>query len=175
MIKLKEILSQITESTDDDILKKSSEELVNEFGAESFNSKEDAINYINWLKQKPFPEGLANIPSEVTLYRVLAINDGGKIDEDEIGIHFVADKNIVRDGDWLEKIGVFSGIDYWEEYTYELWVLTCKVPSSNINLYETIQNRLRFPDEGEFTLKSTNGIRVMKKEKLNISNYSDYV
>lgn len=175
MIKLKDILFHITESIADDILGKSAEDLVSEFGAEGFNSKEDAIEYIDWLKQEPFPEGLANIPHEVTLYRVLAMDKGEKIDEDEIGIHFVADEEVIRDGDWLEDIGVFSGVDSWEEYSYELWVLTCKVQSSNINLYETIKNRLRFPNEVEFTLKSPQGIRVIKKEKLEISNYSDYI
>jgi len=166
VIKLKDILNEI----DDAILKQSSEELVNKLGADGFNTKEDAIEYLNWLKTEAFPEGLSNIPSEMTLYRVLVISDGKKIDDDKIGIHFVSTKDTIFEKTWLERIGIFNVTDYNEESS-EFWLLTCKVSRNNLDIRETINNRLRYPDEQEFTLKSPQGIRVVDKERIDISDY----
>lgn len=169
MIKLKDILNELSDS---DILKKSSEEIINsfEYGAQGFNTKEDAIEYLDDIRSEPFPDGLDNIPSEMTLYRVLLISGGEKINEDEIGEHFVADKDIVESDDWLEDIGIFNDLDEDDE-TAQLWLLTCKVQKSNLDLVETIKNRLMYPDEMEFTLKSPKGVRVIKKEQMNLEDY----
>ena len=169
MIKLKDILNEVTDITEDDLLKKSSEEIIDsfEYGTQGFNTKEDAIEYLDELKEESFPDGLINIPSEMTLYRVVLIQRGKKIDEKEIGQHFVAYKELVTSDDFLEDIGVLDWID--EES--QLWLLTCKVPKSNLDLHETVRNRLMFPQEEEFTLKSPQGIRVVNKEQVDISDY----
>jgi hypothetical protein len=70
----------------------------------------------------------------------------------------------------LEDIGIFDEIDY-DDPNSELWLLTCKVPSSNFDIESTLSNRLQYPQEEEFTLKSTTGIRVIDKKKLNLEDY----
>lgn len=167
MMKLKDILNEVN----DDILNKSSEELINRFGSKEFNSKQDAVRYIDNILTSSFPKGIKNIPSEITLYRVIAIREGDDIDAEDIGIHFVADKSITTDKDWLDRIGIFSGVDDDEQYDYQLWLLTCKVSRKNVDLEQTIQNRLLFPGEEEFTLKSPVGIRIVDKEQLDITDY----
>lgn len=175
MIKLKDILNETSKITEDDLLKKSSEEIIDSFqkshpfshdydtAIQGFNNKEEAIEYLDSLKTTSFPDGLANIPSEMTLYRVLLIRRGKVIDEKEIGRHFVADTKIIYSEDWLESIGIFDMVDWDDETSQQLWLLVCKVPKSNLDLHQTIENRLRYPDEEEFTLKSPTGIRVVDK------------
>lgn len=168
VIRLKSILLETSGITEDDLLKKSSEEIIDsfEYGMQGFNTKEDAIEYLDWLKETPFPDGLGKIPTEMTLYRVLLIRRNKKIDENEIGQHFVADTKIIFNEDWLESIGIFNEIDWDDMDNQELWLLTCKVPKSNLDLNETVKNRLMYPDEQEFTLKSPTGIRVVDKSPI---------
>ena len=167
MIKLKDILN---ETIGLDILKKTPEEILGMFDYyEGFNSEEDALEYIEWAINTPFPDGFKNIPSEMTLYRVLLIQDGKKINENELGQHYIANPKVISD-EWLEDIGIFDEIDY-DDPNSELWLLTCKVPSSNFDIESTLSNRLQYPQEEEFTLKSTTGIRVVDKKKLNLQDY----
>lgn len=165
MIKLQDILKENTEITEYELLTNSSSDIIDSFklSVQGFNNKEEAAEYLDWLKLTHFPDGLAKIPSEMTLYRVLLIRRGKVIDEKEIGRHFVADTKVIYSENWLESIGIFDMVDWDDETSQQLWLLVCKVAKSNLDLHETVKNRLIYPDEQEFTLKSPTGIRVVDK------------
>lgn len=172
MIKLKDILNETPEMTDDYLLDGPAEEIVKsfEYGFQGFNTEEEAAEYLDDIRNKRFPDGLANIPPEMTLYRVILIQNGKKMDEEEVGKHFVADKDILYNEEFLNNIGIFEMLD-WDSDNGELWLLTCKVQKTNLDLHETIRHRLMYPTEEEFTLKSPKGVRVIDKEQIELLDY----
>ena len=131
-----------------------------------FNSKEDAIEELNHLLTTDFPYGLLNIPDKVTLYRVLAIENNNKINEEEIGEHFVSQPEICYERSFLEKIGVW---DILNENT-KLYILTCITDKINIDIDKTIGNRLLYPREEEFTIKNPRKIKMINKKIIQKSN-----
>ena len=50
----------------------------------------------NFYKED-FPYGLNNIPEEVFLYRILGLENLEEIDYNNLGLHYVADENLLND------------------------------------------------------------------------------
>jgi hypothetical protein len=118
-----------------------------------------------------FPHGLANIPDIVTLYRILEVEEESDINVDVLGSHFIADKEIMYDFGWLERIGFSeSDIRYMQDNDdTKLYLVTVEVSRDNIELYHTISNAFAHPYEYEITLKDKgNGCRVVKIEEFDI-------
>ena len=165
----------IKENKSVNLLDKSAEEIVDIIGSwEGFNSKEDAIEEINYSLNGNFPHGLNNIPETVTLYRVLLIYDDYDINEDLVGECFVSDKDNI-DRSFLDNIGILSnwsdGSCSWDDLSADakLWLLTCETKSYNIDFKATLLNRLTYPRENEFTLKPNSNVKILNKEVLNIN------
>lgn len=153
------------------ILDYSPEEIIKYVGNDTsgFNSRQDAIEELEYLLSADFPDGLKNIPNEVILYRVVLIKSGEIVNEDEVGEHFVADPQFI-DRSFLEKIGV---MDNWGDES-TLWLLKCLTSKDNIDIERTIGNRLLYPRENEFTVFNGKKIKVtgkkeVKKSKLSLS------
>jgi hypothetical protein len=125
-----------------------------------FNTKEDAIDELNYLLSTDFPYGLSNIPDKVTLYRVLIIENNQKINEDEIGEHFVAQPEICYTRSFLEKIDVYDLLNN----NTKLYILTCLTSKDNISIDKTIGNRLLYPREEEITVINPKKIKLINKE-----------
>jgi hypothetical protein len=139
------------------------DEIVEEFDISGFNNKEDAIEEMEYLLEADFPYGFNNIPQYVILYRVILIEDGEKINEEEIGEHFIADKKMAYTLSFLEKIGVW---DNWSDDS-KLWLLECKTKRQNIDIDATIGNRLLYPRENEFTLINASSVTIINKKSIN--------
>ena len=138
---------------DSDLLKV----IIDTYGCEGFNDEEDAYEEIYDTLKTDYPNGYANIPDTVTLYRILCLENPKKLKKGkEIGNHWLMhDYNI--DMGFLDSIGV--------DCDYEnLYVITAEMPKENIGVFNTIASNLNFPREYEVTLKSFNGINIKKTE-----------
>lgn len=89
------------------------------------------------------------LPEKFKLYRVIVAEDKNKIDFYNIGTHYVLDKRMLSDGDFLYEIGITS-ID--NSKIDKLWCIEVLVKKSDIDLKSTLINRLMYPNEEEITL-----------------------
>lgn len=151
------------------ILSNPPEEIIKYVGNDTsgFNSREDAIEELEYLLNTDFPNGLKNIPNEVILYRVVLIEDGEIINEEEVGEHFISSPEFIDIG-FLEKIGV---MDSWSEDS-RLWLLKCTTNKENVDIERTIGNRLLYPRENEFTIFNNRKIKVIDKKEIKKSKLS---
>ena len=148
-----------------DLLNKPIKDIIDQVGGygTGFNTDEDAIEEIEYVVSSDFPEGLNNIPTKVILYRVILLEDGKSINEDQVGEHFISDPRHI-DRSFLEKIDIW---DNWDADNSKLWLLQCETDGDNIDIERTIGNRIQYPRENEFTLKNDKNIRLIKKKILN--------
>jgi len=164
-MKLMEIYKSLTEDLNinsyTDLYRLSPETLVDNLGKYSTGDPErdEAVEVIRTRLNQDFPKGFKNIPDVILLYRFLLINDGVKIDETKIGIHFVADKSIIDD-DWLYDIGVRDVNENSIGY-----ILTCRINRDSIDFKNTIKNNIFYWSECEFTLYGNSNVVIINKEK----------
>ena len=153
------------------VLKQNSETLMYDIGEDEglddvfygeYNNKEDAIKELDYLLKTDFPTGFKNIPLTPILYRVLVSKDGRDYSDYSMGSSFVAEESLITEN-WLESIGA------WGKWTddSQLYILKCKVNRNDIDMFNTIKNRLAYPQESEFTLKFKSNVEVLEKRSIN--------
>jgi hypothetical protein len=156
------------ENFNQDLLSKSPSDVFDYYNDYSgFNSKEDAIEELEYLLEADFPYGFKNIPQNIILYRVLLLDNNIPVNEEEVGHHFISLRENIDIG-FLEKIGVW---DEWSEDSV-LWLLECETTKDNLDIEVTIGNRLLYPRENEFTLKNPNKVKITNKSILEKSQIS---
>lgn len=135
----------------EDIFKYTPEQIVDEFGAEGFNSEENAIEELAEVLNADFPYGLKNVPEKLILYRVLFLKDPKKYNLKNFGHHYIASKMLI-DGDFLLRMGG-ENFDWDETPPY---VFKVEIDRNEIDFSHTISNNLNHPREFEITTKSAN-------------------
>lgn len=133
----------------EDIFKYKSEQYVDEFGFEGFNTRDDAIEHLDYLFKTKYPYGYLNVPKEMKLYRVLFVESEKDINKNDLGFHFIPNKKLI-DGDFIFSIG---GENFdWEETPPHL--VEVLVDRDEINWSYSIANNLKYPYEWEITMKN---------------------
>ena len=123
---------------------------------EGFNSTDDAVEYLDW-----FINHIKDIKNPLILYRILFVDSVHGINKEELGKHFVNDKNLVYNISFMESIGfIRSDIE-----NYNFFIATIETTTDNINWKDTIAARLDYPNENEFTLKNNANFKIIKMEK----------
>lgn len=89
------------------------------------------------------------LPEKFKLYRVVVADDKNDIDLHNIGSHYVLDKRLLSDGDFLYDIGVTS-ID--NSKIDKLWCVEVVAKKSDVDIKTTLINRFMYPNEEEITL-----------------------
>mgnify|MGYP000311380447 CR=1 FL=1 len=89
------------------------------------------------------------LPEKFKLYRVVVADDKNDIDLHNIGSHYVLDKRLLSDSDFLYDIGVTS-ID--NSKIDKLWCVEVVVKKSDVDIKTTLINRFMYPNEEEITL-----------------------
>lgn len=145
----------------EDIFKYSVKDYIDKLGYDGFNYEKDAIEHLNDLFKSDFPIGFLNIPKKVTLYRVLFLEKLKDINKKDFGLHYIADKKIIEENDFLGSIG---GDNYSNEY--KPYIFEVEVDRDDINYYWTIHNNLLYPREYEITLNKNVKVKIKKYEKL---------
>lgn len=118
------------------------QELVSQ--AQGFNSQEDAEKELNDILNTDYPYGYKNIPDEMTLYRIIFIGDESGINEDELGRHWVMDKDLI-DNDFIKKIRETS------DAVGEPHIIKGIFDAKGVDWKETLHNNMQFPREYEVT------------------------
>ncbi len=113
---------------------------------------EELGDMIKWVK---------TLPEELFLYRVLYLDDVNDINYDELGSHYSQDRTdlINNHHDRGSIYGHGQG-----EYAY---LITVKVPKSEVDVMETLNNNILYPHEKEITLKDKGrGAQYLDIEKI---------
>jgi hypothetical protein len=114
----------------------------------------DSTDNCWWKVNHDYPNGFKNIPETIKLFRYLEVSDESKIRVQNLGVHYVTNKECI-DSNFLDSIfGVGDG-----------FIVEIETTKDQIDIYETIENNLYYPDENEITLKEDAKIKIVNIEK----------
>ena len=115
-------------------------------------ASEELGELITWVK---------DLPEELFLYRVLYLDDGNQINYDELGSHYSQDRTDLINNHYNR------GSIYGHRQGEETYLITVKVPKSEVDVMETLNNNILYPHEKEITLKDKGrGAKYLDIEKI---------
>jgi hypothetical protein len=114
-------------------------------GEDAKSELEDVVSYVKEL------------PEELKLYRILSVDSKDDINQEELGSHYSTDrKNLLSSHDYVTG----SGEDYY--------IVTVKAKKSMVDVMETLENNILYPNEKEITLKNKGkGVEIISIKKIN--------
>lgn len=122
----------------------------------------DEVKVSSFLKKNLL--SIIKLPNTITLYRVVFLKNKNSLNKNEVGTHYVLKR------DELEKShqqGSHVGGG-------EPFILTVKAPTSLIDIYTTLENRVLFPHENEISLLNKGlGAKITNIEPFKESNFLD--
>ena len=115
---------------------------------------EDAIAKKLELKKEKLINVLKKYPGEISLFRILSLDDEKKINLKEPGSHYSMDlQNLIKNYNFLKSKRYF--------------LLTVMAPVELIDVDQTVENNLYYPNEKEITLKNKGfGSEVISVQEL---------
>lgn len=102
-------------------------------------ASEELGELITWVK---------DLPEELFLYRVLYLDDTNQINYDELGSHYSQDRTDLINNHYDR------GSIYGHAQGEDVYLITVKVPKSEVDVMETLNNNILYPHEQEITLKN---------------------
>ena len=113
---------------------------------------EELGELITWVK---------DLPEELFLYRVLYLDDKNQINYDELGSHYSQDRTDLINNHYDR------GSIYGHAQGEDAYLITVKVPKSEVDVMETLNNNILYPHEKEITLKDKGrGAKYLDIEKI---------
>ena len=114
-------------------------------------ASEELGELITWVKE---------LPEELFLYRVLYLDDENQINYDELGSHYSQDRTDLINNHY-NRGSIYGDM---AEHAY---LITVKVPKSEVDVMETLNNNILYPHEKEITLKDKGrGAKYLDIEKI---------
>ena len=114
-------------------------------------ASEELGNMIKWVK---------TLPEELFLYRVLYLDDINDINYDELGSHYSQDRTDLINNHY-DRGSIYGDMG---EHAY---LITVKVPKSEVDVMDTLNNNILYPHEKEITLKDKGrGAQYLDIEKI---------
>ena len=114
-------------------------------------ASEELGNMIKWVK---------DLPEILFLYRVLYLDDENQINYDELGSHYSQDRTDLINNHY-DRGSIYGDMG---EHAY---LITVKVPKSEVDVMETLNNNILYPHEKEITLKNKGiGAQYLDVEKI---------
>jgi hypothetical protein len=112
------------------------------------DAKSELENIVSYVKE---------LPEELKLYRILSVDSKDDINQEELGSHYSTDKkNLLSSHDYVTGSG--------EEY----YLVTVKAKKSMVDVMETLENNILYPNEKEITLKNKGkGVEIISTKKIN--------
>jgi archaellum component FlaF (FlaF/FlaG flagellin family) len=118
-------------------------------------SEKDAKNELKYHLER-----VKNLPETLTGYRILVVNDKKDINLDEIGSHFSEN-----------KVELLSNHSFCTGCGEKYYLITAKIPKNEVNLQETLQNNILYPNEHEITVKNKGkNVKIVKIQEINTEN-----
>ena len=133
--------NSITESTQDlsDEELKSLDSSFENMGMPPEMAAEELGDLITWVK---------TLPEELFLYRVIYLDDKNQLNYDELGSHYSQDRTDLINNHYNR------GSIYGHKQGEDAYLITVKVPKSEVDIMETLNNNILYPNEEEITLKN---------------------
>jgi hypothetical protein len=101
-----------------------------------------------------------NLPKTIIGYRILVVNDEKSINLDEIGTHFSEN-----------KVELLSNHLFCTGCGEKYYLITAKIPKNEVDLQETLQNNILYPNEHEISVKNKGkNVKIVKIEEINTEN-----
>lgn len=96
-------------------------------------------------------EYLTNLPDKIELYRIIFADSKKEINKDELGSHYSDDKeSLIQNSSFASGYGEFK------------FLLTIKAKKDQIDIHNTLHNRILYPNENEITIKNNGkGVKVL--------------
>ncbi len=127
---------------------------------DEYKITEDDFNRVANIKNE-----LNSLPSVLTLYRVVYVDDESQINQSEVGTHYVLNR---RDLERSHYQGSHVGGG-------QPFILTVKADKNLVDAKTTLSNRIKYPHEKEISLKNKGvGAKIVKVEPF-ISNDEDLI
>jgi hypothetical protein len=97
-----------------------------------------------------------SLPSRLTLYRLVFADDVSDVNLNEPGSHYAMDrKELMSSHGWLDGLGD------------KKYLITVHAKKSQMDVRESLQNRVLFPHENEITLKDKGlGVEVISLQEV---------
>jgi hypothetical protein len=97
-----------------------------------------------------------SLPKRLTLYRIIVVDDPSEIDLDQPGSHYALDRKQL-----ISSHGFLTG------YGENKYLLTVHAKKSQMEVKETLYNRVLYPHENEITLKNKGkGVEVLSLQEI---------
>jgi len=109
-----------------------------------------------------FPKGLKNIPTPLKLYRLLNVENEKDINRGNLGNHFVGNKRMFYDEEFLESASILHGNDPIKKF----YLVTVETTADNLDIDQILGNRAEYPLEYEFTLIDDTNLKIINIEEL---------
>ena len=100
---------------------------------------EELGDLITWVK---------TLPEELFLYRVIYLDDKNQLNYDELGSHYSQDRTDLINNHYNR------GSIYGHKQGEDAYLITVKAPKSEVDIMETLNNNILYPNEEEITLKN---------------------
>jgi hypothetical protein len=101
-----------------------------------------------------------NLPKTIIGYRILVVNDEKSINLDEIGTHFSEN-----------KVELLSNHSFCAGCGEKYYLITAKIPKNEVDIQETLQNNILYPNEHEISVKNKGkNVKIVKIEEINTEN-----
>ena len=97
-----------------------------------------------------------NLPENIKLYRILSVDKEEDIDKNKLGSHYSTSKKDLK-----------SSHSYVSEFGENKYLVSVLAPKKLIDIQQTLENRILYPNEQEITLKNKGkGVEIVKIEKV---------
>lgn len=113
----------------------------------------------NLLKDK-FPDGFNRIPNEVTIYRMVVLDDPKNFNKTKLGYSWFTNPNRINNPDFKQQM--------WHLKTENLYLITATTPENNIDIPRSLFQRDMVWLENEVVVKDDlpNKIKILSLDKI---------
>jgi hypothetical protein len=122
----------------------------------SFFSEDRVREYI-----EQFMSEFNRMGDTITLHRLVRLEHIDNLNGDKLGNHYVVDRNLLTDSEFLESIGI-------EEHSGSYYIVSVKVDKKDVNLMTTLAQRMLNSHEEEFFIDDHIKPEIVETERVEI-------
>jgi len=116
---------------------------------------DDCVDGCYWRLKNDYPDGLKNIPDVLRLFRYLEVKYERRINKENLGVSYVADKNVITP-EFIHSIFAQGNHGF---------IVEVETTKDQIDINGTIIANAEYPDECEITLKENAKLKIINIEK----------
>lgn len=117
-----------------------------------------AVEGFENLLNDNFPDGFNGIPDVVTAYRMIKLDNPNNFNSKNVGYSWFTNPNRINDPYFKQQM--------WHLRTPNLYLITAKIPESNIDIPRSLFQRDMVWAENEIVLKNDSDVNIESLKKL---------